>query len=226
MKSLLALLAAVALLPIAARAQQTQSPEAASLNPTQATPTPGPAGSPALSGSEAASAVPLPGEAIPASPTLEKPLPLMPENIPSSGQGGHRKGGKSASGGEPGAAATPPKSTLDVEQDIRVRIHLRIAQTQALNDPKIQADWYAAHQTRTDPDRRVALTKYYNDLAALIIKIDPSVAKQADARRQSAIDRLHYTHLGDEIPDVDPFATPPPPAEGQNPPSPDTVSGY
>jgi hypothetical protein len=225
MKSLLALLAAAALLPIAARAQ-TKAPEATALNPTQASPsaTPAPAASPAVSGSEAASVVPLPGEAIPATPALEKPLPLMPENIPPGAQssGQHHHG----AGGEAGGAATPAKDTFGVERDVRAHIHYRMAETQAENEPKIQADWYAAHQTRTDPDRRVALTKYYDDLTAEIVRIDPTVARQADLRHITAIDRLHYAHLGDQPPDQDPFAAPAPATqESQNPPTLDTDTG-
>jgi hypothetical protein len=225
MKSLLALLAATALFPMAVRAQQTESPEAAAQNPTQASPAAAPAApaaSPAVSGSEAASVVPLPGEAVPSAPSLEKPLPLMPENIPPGAQpSGHHHGGNA------GGGATPPKDTFGVESDIRGRIHFRVAEIQAQNEPRIQADWFAAHQTRNDPDRREALTKYYNDLTAEIVKIDPTVAHQADVRRIAAIDRLHYAHLGDEPPDQDPFAAAPPAAvESLNPPAQDTETGY
>jgi hypothetical protein len=228
MKSLLALLAAAALLPILAHAQQTESPEAQSQNPTQAGAVPRPAGSPSLSGSEAASTVPLPGETLPASPALEKPLPLMPEDIGPNGAAPKGKHGKGAKGGngQPGAAATPPKATFDVERDIRARIHIRLAETQAEREPQLLAEWYAAHQTTTDPDRRTALIKYYTDLAAAIVKIDPTVATQANNRKQAAIERLHNARLGDEPPPQDPFATPPPPTESQNPPTPDTVDGY
>jgi hypothetical protein len=153
----------------------------------------------------------------------------MPETIPSGSagpSGRHGKGAKAESGGEAATSGTASKNTFDVERDIRLRVHLRMADTQAENDPKIQADWLAAHETRTDPDRRTALTRYYTDLTAEVEKIDPTIAQQADARKASAIDRLHYAHLGDEPPELDPFGTPPPPQEGQNPPSPDTVNGY
>jgi hypothetical protein len=229
MKSLLALLAVLALLPMAARAQQTQSPEAQSQNPTAAAAAPRPASSPELSGSEAASTVPLPGQSVPASQSLEKPLPLMPETMPPGAAepaGRHRKGAEGQAGGAAGTSGTESKNTFDVEQDIRGRIHIRIAETQAENESRIQADWLAAHETRTDPARRAALTKYYTDLAAEIEKIDPTIIQQAESRKEAAIDRLHYAHLGDEPPDFDPYGTPAPAGESQNPPSQDTINGY
>jgi len=218
---------------MAARAQQTQSAEAQSQNPTPAGAVPRPGSSPEISGSEAASAVPLPGEAVPAAPALEKPLPLMPENMPPGAtgpSGRHGKGGKGQSGGqaggEAGTSGTASKNTFDVERDIRLRVHIRIAETQAENEPKIQADWLAAHETRTDPDRRTALTKYYTDLTAELEKIDPTVTQQVEARKVSAIDRLHYAHLGDEPPEFDPYGTPAPAVENQNPPAQDAINGY
>jgi hypothetical protein len=102
-----------------------------------------------------------------------------------------------------------------------MRIRMRDAQTRADNDPAVQADWVAVHNTRTDPARREALKVYYNHLYDRMIQIDPLIAAVANARRQAAITRMYYTRLGDEAPD-NPFATPAPSSdtEGQNPPPP------
>lgn len=220
MKSLLLLLA-IAALPLATHAQAPAGPAPA----PGASPTPA---APVITGSEAASGVPLPSETIPPAPALDKTLPLMPEQIPPSAQSetGRGKHGKGKNAGEAGAGSTPATGTFAVEHSIRDRVNLRIAETKARNNARIQADWAAAHETRTDPDRQAAFTKYYTDLTALIIQIDPTVAEQANARFETTIARLHYNRLGDLPPDNDPFATPAPEAQGPNPPANDTQSPF
>ncbi len=215
MKSLLALFAAAAAASLLAFAQSAgPAPAAGSAPPPNAN------GSyvPPASTAPAASSVPLPGQ--PAGPSLEKNLPLMPETTPS----GATRGGKSGKSKKTGAAhahASPgasPHGTFDVEQDIRLHIRIVQAQTRALSDPGIQADWVAAHQTRNDPARRAALTVYFNHLYDRMIQLDPSIADLANARRQTAIVRMHYARLGDIVPEDDPYATPAPAASGKNPP--------
>jgi hypothetical protein len=217
-KSLVVLLsAAAASASVLALAQSAGPATAINTTPAISSPSPTATPSPANTG-PAASSVPLPG--MPTGPTLEKNLPLIPETAPSSHRG---KGGKPGKTGRSGPNASPgasPHDTFGVESDIRLRIHIREAQTRAANDPSVQADWVAAHNTRTDPERREALKVYYNHLYDKMIKIDPSIATLANARRQGSIDRMYYARLGDEVPD-NPFATPTPPAEGKNPPAPD-----
>jgi len=154
-------------------------------------------------------------------------MPLIPETAPSNG--GEKAGEKGKSrrgrGAGPNGSAAPsasPHDTFGVERDIRLRTRLREAQTRAVNDPSVHADWVAAHNTHSDPARREALKVYYNHLYDQIIRIDPSITALANMRRQSSIDRMYYTRLGDEIP-PNPFATPLPSSEleGQNPPPPD-----
>jgi hypothetical protein len=231
MKSLLVLLAVAASLSLLALAQSVE-PAVGSANPAPAAGSPAPnAAAPSLSGSDAAAGVPISGQS--AGPTLEKPMPLMPETIPASSAPGKSgksgKGGKSRKAGGAGASASPgasPTGTFEVEQDIRLRIRIREAQTRALNDPDIQADWAAAHHTRSDPARRIALTLYYNHLYDRMSKIDPTIADRANARKQAAIARLYYVRLGEDAPSEDPFATPTPPAEGPNPPSEDAPAPF
>jgi hypothetical protein len=218
MKSLLVLLAVAASVSLLALAQS--GTESASPSPASASSTPGAAPSaaaPAVPGGnpgEAASSVPLPGQS--PGPALEKNLPLIPETAPS----GSGKPRKSRGSGEAGPnASVAPKDTFGVEQDVRVRIHMREAETLAANDPKIQADWVAAHNTLGDPARRAALIAYYNHLFDRMIKIDPTIADRVNARREAVVARMHYTRLGDLVPDDNPYATPAPAAEGKNPPN-------
>jgi len=151
-------------------------------------------------------------------------MPLIPENVQAgsekAGKGG--KAGKGRRSEEPGAKAAPsgsPRNTFEVEEDIRMRVRLRRAATQAVSDPDIQADWVAAHETRSDPARRAALKVYYNHLYDRIIKIDPAIAVSANLRREALLARLIYARLGDLPPSDNPYATPVPEAEGPNPPA-------
>jgi hypothetical protein len=151
-------------------------------------------------------------------------MPLIPETVPESSRKSGGKSGKSRKSAEPGAKASPsgtPKDTFGVEAGVRTRIHMRELQTRAVNEPDIQALWVAAHETKTDPDRRAALTIYYNHLYDRIIKFDPSVKVNVNLRREAIISRLHYARLGDLPPAEDPYATPTPAPEGPNPPSTD-----
>ncbi len=164
---------------------------------------------------DAAATVPLPGQ--PSGPTLEKNLPLIPETVPSNGA--------SASPGKSNPAASPQKAaTFQTEDDIRVRLRMRAAETRALNDPAIQADWAAAHNTRTDPERRALLTVYYNHLYNRMLKLDPASSQRIEARRQSILARMKYTRLGDEDNSENPFVPPAPIASGPNPPVPDPAA--
>jgi hypothetical protein len=142
-------------------------------------------------------------------------MPLIPQAVaPAAG-----KPVKAKKSGQAGANGSPaPRNTFAVESDIRIRIKLRIAGTQAMAAPELKAQWVAAHATKDDPDRRAALEKYYNNLYDRIIKIDPSIAENANIRRTAIIQRLHYARLGDLPPSDDPYATPAPASEGVNPP--------
>jgi hypothetical protein len=218
------LLAATASASLLALAQSYGPATALPQSPPYGSPSPGltpaPNPSPAATGPSATS-VPLPG--LPAGPSLDQNLPLIPETAPAGRGGKPRKGGKSRKthGAGPNGSASPsasPRDTFGVERDIRLRIRLREAQTRAVNDPAVQAYWVAAHNTHTDPARREALKVYYNHLYDRIIRIDPSVIELANSRRQSVITRMYYPRLGEQIPD-NPFATPiPAEIEGQNPP--------
>jgi hypothetical protein len=214
MKSFLILLAAMAALAALGVASLPALAQSAGPSPAAASPTPAP--TPAANTGASASSVPLPGQ--PSGPALEKSLPLMPEPLPAgAGSPGPRARGRKS--GKPNAApGASPTNTFDVEQDIRLHIRIRQAETHVLNDPRTQADWVAAHETRTDPDRRAALTVYYNHLFDRMIKLDPTIADRVNARRQAVIIRMHYARLGDEPPSEDPFATPAPDTTGKNAP--------
>jgi hypothetical protein len=100
---------------------------------------------------------------------------------------------------------------------------MREAQTRALNDPAIQADWDAAHKVRTDPERRVLLAVYYNHLYDRMIKLDPSIKDRVNTRRASAIARMKYTRIGDAEPADNPFVQAAPATTGVNPPATDST---
>jgi len=188
-------------------------------DPTAATPSPSPA-NPGGNAGEAASGVPLPGQS--GGPALEKNLPLIPENVPGQTENGGRSGKKKRSGAHAGASPeTSPTNTFDVEQDIRMKIAVRKAETQAFTEPAIHEEWVAANRTHTDPARRTAFEHYYNHLFDRVVQIDPSITLLANYRRQAAISRMQYPRLGEVDPQEDPFATPAPAAEGQNPPTAD-----
>jgi hypothetical protein len=134
-----------------------------------------------------------------------------------SGPESHRHGGKSQPGGSPKEFAT-----FVTEQNIRTRIHMREARTHALNEAPIQADWAAAHQTVTDPERRVKLSVYYNHLYDRMIQLDPTVAKAANAERAAVIGRLKYPRIEDPAYENNLFATPTPTPSNVAPNPPDT----
>jgi hypothetical protein len=151
-------------------------------------------------------------------PALEKNLPLIPENAPGNPEPG---GGGGSHRARPGAS---PKefATFSTEEDIRSRLSMRIAQTRVLNEPNIQAQWAAAHNTRTDPEKRALLTIYYNHLYDRMIKLDPNDAQRIEARRQSTLARMKYTRLGDLDNSEDAFVAPTPIPSGPNPPAQDS----
>jgi hypothetical protein len=226
MKSLLilpaaALTAITLLAPVVARAQAptpTVTYGTISALPRQSLATPGPAAATSPSpgnAHDAASNVPLPGQQS-SGPTLEKNVPLIPENIPS--------GAKSARHSGKSAPAASPKvfATFATEKDIRGRVRLREAENRALNEPAIQADWAAAHRVPTDPERRKLLAVYYNHLFDRMIQLDPSIKERANLRRIAALARMKYTRLGD--PDIadNPFVQGVPASTGPNPPASET----
>ena len=156
--------------------------------------------------------MPLPGQ--PSGPTLQRNIPLIPENIPAGAPRSSKHSGKTHPG------ATPKQfATFQSEETLRMRIRLREAQTRALNEPGIQADWATAHHTRTDPERRAKLTIYYNHLFDRMIKIDPSIAERANARRSAALARMKYTRLGEADISDNPFVQGVPAVTGPNPPA-------
>jgi len=218
MKSLLLLAAAFA--PCLTLAQAPALSPAGSSTPAAAS---SPSATPASAGNahDAASTVPLPGQA--SGPALEKNIPLIPETAPGTSRPSHS--GKAGSASAAGASASPHEfATFAAEEDIRMRVHLRQAATRVLNDPTIQAEWAAAHRVPTDPQRRALLAIYYNHFYDLMIKLDPSVAVRANLRRQSSLSRLKYTRLGDTDNSEDPFVPVAPVVSGPNPPPPSDSS--
>ena len=219
MKSLLILLAAVfgSILVLAQAPTPVASPTPAPL----AEPTPGPAAAsptPEAAGNthDAAATVPLPGQST--GPTLEKNIPLMPETAPEGTEAGshHRAHG---------SVSPHPTGTFEVEQDIRVRVRMRVAETQALKvDPSLDADWIAAHQASTDPERRAILGRFYSHLYDRMAKLDPSIATHAEVRKQITIERMKYTRLGELDNSEDPFGAPTPEPSGPKPPAEEPVS--
>ncbi len=204
MKSLLVLLASATCATLSSLGQSPgASPAPAAARPSAS---PGNAG-------DAASSVPLPGQ--PSGPALEKTMPLIPETAPSPSAGLRGAPTGPARHARSGVSAT---NTFEVEQNIRLNIRIREAQTRATGEPAIQAAWVAAHETRTDPDRRAALKVYYDRLYDRMIQIDPSIADLANARRQACIGRMYNVRLGEAVPADDPFATPIPAGGGKNPP--------
>jgi hypothetical protein len=200
MKSLLIFLAILAA-PLLAGAQ--------SLFPTPETDGTAPASSaPPAAGSagDAASTVPLPGQGN--GPSIEKNLPLIPEGGPSGG-------GKTRAHRTHSVTTSPESSaTFQTEQDIMDRIRLRKAVTRVQNDPAIQAEWVAAHQQRTDPERRAALAQYYNHLYGRVLKLEPALADKINARKQSALIRMRNPRL--DADDADASSSPEPGAEYTN----------
>jgi hypothetical protein len=170
--------------------------------------------------------VPLPAQNVPAAAEQQQTMPLIPENVPAGSEKKGKSGRtrKAPKSGQAGGAVSPggsPHDTFQVEEDIRMRVRMRKAQTVAVNEPDIQADWAAAHETRSDPARREALKVYYNHLYDRMIKIDPTIAVGANLRRQAVLGRLVYARLGDLLPSDNPYATPEPETESQNPPASD-----
>jgi hypothetical protein len=205
------------------------------LNPTPAVASPSPAAGAPDQMSGDASSVPLPAQAVPTASPSGPAIPLMQESTPGStpggksGKGGKDKGGKvnSGKGGRNAhATPTPPKQTFDVEADIRLRVHIREAQTKAVNEPALEAQWAAAHDIKIDPKRRTALIAYYNHLYDTMIKIDPTITTAVNVRRNGVVNRMQYARLGDLLPSEDPYAAPTPAPSGPNPPAEEGPATY
>ena len=82
------------------------------------------------------------------------------------------------------AASTPgPGNTFRAEDDLKGRIRMRQLYTRVLNDPATQSEWDAAHQVKTDPERRALLKIYYTHLYDRMLKLDP-IAGRADQRAE------------------------------------------
>jgi len=96
---------------------------------------------------------------------------------------------------------------MQTEQDIQARVRIRKAETHVLNDPAIQAAWAAAHAQPTDPARRAALAAYYTRFYARVLKLEPTLATQINARKQGALLRMQYPRLD---PDFSESPTPSP----------------
>lgn len=97
---------------------------------------------------------------------------------------------------------------------------MRKAETQVLNaDPSLEADWAAAHQASTDPQRRQLLRDFYTKLYDRMAKIDPSIGGLAGEHKTAAFERMKYSRLGDLDNSEDPFVAPTPEPSGPNPPA-------
>jgi hypothetical protein len=91
-----------------------------------------------------------------------------------------------------GEAVAPQKSdkTTAAETELAAHLRLRELRSQALKDPKIQAEWARAHATKTDAERRVLLTSFYNMLYGKMAKLDSSMEKRITALQTVAVRRL------------------------------------
>ncbi len=174
------LLAVTAFLPLAALGQASP-PEA------------GPA-QPGTTAKDAAATVPLPAQ--PASPGQEKPIQLIPDNVPNISKPGRGRGGSGGGDTAVEGAATPgPSNTFRAEEDLKVRVRMRQARTHVLNEPITQEEWDAAHRVKTDPERRALLKIYYTNLYDRMLKYDSSLAERIHAQKTSTLLRLRYPRL-------------------------------
>lgn len=159
-------------------------------------PSPAPADTPSLqqggSTKDAAATVPLPDQT--GGPNLEKPIQLIPDNVPSVPRPKHG-GGKSHSSA---SASQGPGNTFRAEVDLKSRIRMRQLYTRVLNEPETQSEWAAAHSVKTDPERRALLKTYYTHLYARMLKLDPSLAERIKARKANSLIRLQYPRLDAE----------------------------
>ncbi len=123
-----------------------------------------------------------PAAAAAPTPAAEPEVTLIPEQIPQNKK--------------PAEAAAEKKSkTEESAEALLERIHFREARTKALRDPGVQAEWDRSLKAKTDYARREALKGYYKLLYDQIVKIDGSVKKTADLRRQSSLHRLDQTRI-------------------------------
>ena len=145
---------------------------------------------PALPAQEAAPANPgrlqIAPAAAPAAPApaAEPEVTLIPEQVPQNAK--------------PTASPKPEEKKDKTEESAEAlleRIHFREAQTKALRDPQVQAEWANAMKAKTDYDKREALKRYYKLLYDRILKVDISVKKTSDLRQAAALHRLEQTRI-------------------------------
>ncbi len=126
---------------------------------------------------------PAPGGAAAPAPASETEVTLIPEQVP--------RNEKPA----PEPKAEPKSKTEQSAEELLERIHFREAQTKALRDPQVQAEWDQATKSKTDYAKREALKRYYKLLYGRIVKIDGSVKKLSDLREQAALRRLEQNRI-------------------------------
>lgn len=80
--------------------------------------------------------------------------------------------------------------TEEVEEEYVRRVRFRQAQTRAVADPAVQAEWEIAKVAKTDYEKREAMKRYYKLLFARVRKLDGTVKEEADRREAAAISRL------------------------------------
>lgn len=124
-------------------------------------------------------------------PASDQNISLIPESLPnSSKKGPSQKSEKSKVSDKKGKSGEKGKEKENFSADaVKKRIHMRQVKNQALQDEKLLAEMDVAQTAKTDDEKRAALKRYYNALCDRMLKIDPSLKEEVEARRADYLSR-------------------------------------
>ena len=127
---------------------------------------------------------------------LDQPISLIPDAIPNTSKKSSSDDvGTGTATKEAGKKSKTP-AKVDYSADaVKKRIRLREIKTQALKDEGVQLEMETANAAKTDSDKRAALKRYYNLLCNRMIKIDPSLKTEIEARRHSYLARYDQNRV-------------------------------
>ena len=168
-------------LPVFAEETTLPAPAQPSAQPEAA---PSPASAPAVPESQPAA--------------LDQPISLIPEALPEpskkpgSNDSSYRESDKKAKKFKDDSRVSPVDLSAD---ELKKRIRFREVKNKALVDDRIQADMEIAQAAKTDKEKREALKSYYTKLFDKMLKLDPLLKPEIEARRKTYLARYDQNRV-------------------------------
>ncbi|GEM_PF-2935672 len=131
---------------------------------------------------------PLPGQE--PQTQLEKPITLMPDNVPSVD-----KPPSAEKTGQTAEEKLASSKTVKSEQDLKQRVRYREVKTMLMKNAALQEKRELVANAKTDPEKRDALRDYYQLLHDKIVATDASLKELADHRKSASISRLSQSRI-------------------------------